>query len=141
MKSTKAASASLATILIFIAGTGYAAEKQDLGKTQYERNCAVCHGAVGKGDGSFGELLKKAVPDITTLSKKNGGVFPFARVVESIDGTQVVTAHGSRDMPVWGQEYRLKAAEYYLDVPYDEQAFVRSRILALVEYVYRLQAK
>jgi hypothetical protein len=25
--------------------------------------------------------------------------------------------HGTRDMPIWGQEYGVKAAEYYMDVP------------------------
>ncbi|HSF48517.1 MAG TPA: hypothetical protein VLA73_09165 [Burkholderiales bacterium] len=44
-------------------------------------------------------------------------------------------------MPIWGIEYKAKAAEHYMDVPYDEQAFVRARILALIEYIYRLQAK
>lgn len=141
MKSTRIASVFLGTVLVFLEGTGYPAETRDLGKMQYEQNCAICHGAAGKGEGSFGDLLKSSVPDLTTLSRRNGGVFPVTRVYETIDGTQVVKAHGTRDMPIWGKEYKIRAAEHYVDVPYDEATFVRARILALVEYIYRLQAK
>jgi hypothetical protein len=47
-------------------------------------------------------------------------------------------------MPVWGRDYSqesAKAGEYYLDVPYDMEMYVRSRILALIDYLNRLQAK
>jgi len=44
-------------------------------------------------------------------------------------------------MPIWGQQYSVKAAEYYIDVPYNQEAYVRGRILSLVEYLNRLQAK
>jgi hypothetical protein len=44
-------------------------------------------------------------------------------------------------MPIWGRDYQVKAAEYYMDVPYDAEAYVRTRILALVDYLNRLQAK
>jgi hypothetical protein len=44
-------------------------------------------------------------------------------------------------MPVWGAQYSIKSAESYMDVPYSSESFVRSRILALTEYISRLQAK
>jgi len=44
-------------------------------------------------------------------------------------------------MAIWGRAYNIKAAEYYVDVPYDQEAWVRSRILALAEYLNRLQVK
>ena len=75
------------------------------------------------------------------LAKKNNGVFPFSRVYEFIDGTQAVKAHGPREMPIWGADYVVKGAEYYVDVPFNAEIYVRGRILALTEYVYRLQAK
>ena len=100
----------------------------DLGKREYDANCAVCHGAKGKGDGPFSGWVigKQIVSDLTVLAKKNNGVFPFARVYEFIDGTQVVKAHGTREMPIWGADYRVKGAEYYVDVPFDPEA-VRAR--------------
>lgn len=115
-------------------------QKGDLGKREYDANCAVCHGMTGKGDGPYAGLGVR-VPDLTTLQVRNAGVFPFARTYEIIDGTEMPKAHGTRDMPIWGRDYRILADSYYVDTPYDQAAFVRARILALTEYVYRLQAK
>jgi mono/diheme cytochrome c family protein len=113
--------------------------KADLGKREYDNNCAVCHGTKGAGNGPYGELLKRSPPDLTTMAKRNGGVFPFAAAYATIEGAG--PGHGTRDMPIWGQVYNVKGAEYYVDVPYDPNAFVRSRILALIDYLNRLQAK
>jgi mono/diheme cytochrome c family protein len=118
-----------------------AAQASDLGKREYESNCAVCHGKTGKGDGPYVEMLSSRASDLTTLAKRNGGTYPFARVYELIDGTQTVKSHGPRDMPIWGADYQIKAAEYYGDMPYNPQVYVRGRILALTEYLARLQAK
>jgi mono/diheme cytochrome c family protein len=114
--------------------------KVDLGKREFDANCASCHGVTGKGNGPVAELLKKSASDLTTLQKRNGGVFPMAQTYEIIEGGGVAE-HGTRDMPIWGREYSVKAAEYYVDVPYNQEAYVRGRILTLVEYVSRLQAK
>jgi mono/diheme cytochrome c family protein len=111
----------------------------DFGKREFDDNCAVCHATSGKGGGPYVELLKKSPPDLTTLTQRNGGVFPMARIYDVIEGAG--PGHGARDMPIWGKTYSIKAAEYYLDVPYDQEAFVRARILGLAEYISRLQAK
>jgi len=116
-------------------------QKVDIGKREYDSNCAVCHGMTGKGDGPYAGLGEKRVSDLSSLAKRNNGVFPFARVYEFIDGTQIVKAHGTREMPIWGADYKVKGAEYYMEIPYDPEVYVRARILALTEYVYRLQAK
>lgn len=115
--------------------------KADIGKNEYQANCANCHGLGGKGDGPIAHLLTKKAADLTLLSRNNGGVFPIARIYEVIDGTKEVQIHGSRDMPIWGQEYRMRAAEYYRDTDYDPEVYVRSRILTLIDYIHRLQAK
>ncbi len=112
---------------------------KDTGKREYDSNCAVCHGADAKGLGPYVEWLKKPPGDLTTLARRNGGVFPMARVYDVIEGAGV--GHGTRDMPIWGQEYGVKAAEYYGDMPYSHEGYVRARILALAEYMNRLQAK
>jgi mono/diheme cytochrome c family protein len=116
-------------------------KEMEVGRREYDANCAVCHGPKGKGDGP--DARKGAVPaaDLTLLARRNGGFFPFARVYEFIDGRRLVKAHGTREMPVWGLGYRAEAAEYYAQAPANAEAHVRSRILALTEYVYRLQAK
>jgi mono/diheme cytochrome c family protein len=115
-------------------------DRVDFGKREFEANCASCHGINGKGNGPMADLLKKSPPDLTQLAKKNNGVFPIERLYRVIDGTEVAS-HGSREMPVWGRDYKVRAAEYYFDVPYDPEAYVRTRILTLLEYLNRLQAK
>lgn len=115
-------------------------ERVDFGKREFESNCASCHGVSGKGDGILRPYLTKSAPDLTTESKRNGGVFPMDRLYQVIEGANV-PAHGAREMPVWGRAYRMDAAEYYVDVQYDPQAYVRARILALLEYLNRIQVK
>ena len=112
----------------------------DFGKREFEANCASCHGMDGKGKGPLVPFLTKSPPDLTQLARQNNGVLPMARLYDVIDGAGV-PAHGSRDMPVWGRDYRIKDAEYYQEAPYNPEAQVRARILALLEYVSRLQAK
>lgn len=134
----------LGAIVIGVAGTSttvaLAADKVDIGKREYESNCIACHGKDLKG-GAYVDFLKVTPPDLTQLSRKNGGVFPFDRVYGAIDGRQEVKGHGSRDMPIWGKDYQVKAAEYYVDLNYDPEAFIRGRIFALIDYLNRMQAK
>jgi hypothetical protein len=69
-------------------------------------------------------------------------VFPFDRVYQVIDGREQIKAHGTRDMPVWGQAFRRQSSVYFQNYPVeDQESNARSRILALTEYVYRLQVK
>lgn len=116
--------------------------KVDLGQQEFQKNCAVCHGPQGHGDGPYAGLLSAPVPDLTTLSEKNGGVFPFERVYDTIEGSRMVKSHGTRRMPIWGQAYSYSAEGDFFTwraFPWDAQAFIRARILALTEYVDRLQ--
>ena len=122
-------------------GAVQAQQKTDLGKTEYYSKCAVCHGLSGKGEGSFGEVLKVNMPDLTLIAKRNGGVFPVDRVKMAIDGRATPRAHGTSEMPIWGTRYSLEAAPRYDDFRYDSEAFVQVRLLALVDYLYRLQAR
>lgn len=113
----------------------------EFGRYEYETYCAVCHGADGKGNGPFTMLLNKRVPDLSLLAKRNGGVFPFARAYDVVVGTADVGAHGSREMPIWGDVFSGQAQSVY-GPGYREgtgEAYVKARVLALVEYVSRLQ--
>jgi mono/diheme cytochrome c family protein len=144
--TTKATLATLIGVAMLSAPMFAAAQKSpDPGKREYDANCAVCHGPVGKGDGPYTHPLG-AASDLTVLAKKNGGVFPFKAVYEFIDGTQAVKAHGPRAMPIWGDDYMRKARDEYRDEnymmsPYDPHLYTRIRILTLTEYIYRLQEK
>jgi hypothetical protein len=93
----------------------------------------------GRGDGHYKPFLTRSPSDLTKLAKANGGVFPYLRVYEVVDGRREVAAHGQRDMPIWGADYLEKSAREAMDVPYDPEMYVRTRITALIDYVYRLQ--
>lgn len=80
---------------------------EEKGKGRYIDYCAVCHGTEGRGDGPFANLLEKQPADLTKLSANAGGQFPFFRVAEIIDGrAEVGGAHGTREMPIWGTQWR-----------------------------------
>jgi mono/diheme cytochrome c family protein len=137
---------AVGALLALCAQAAYAQAKQaepklDFGKREYDSNCAGCHGPKGKGDGVYKPYLTKSPGDLTTLAKANGGVFPFEHLYQVVDGRKAAEAHGSRDMPIWGADYSAKAAGDYLDVPYDAESYARTRILALLDYLYRLQVK
>lgn len=112
----------------------------DVGRREFDANCASCHGRDAKGKGPMADLLRRSPPDLTQLARNNGGILPINQLYESIEGGKVA-AHGSRDMPIWGRDYRVRDAEYYGEMPYDAEALVRARILSLVEYINRLQAR
>lgn len=124
-----------------VSASAVAADKPDIGKQQYNSSCASCHGASGKGDGPVRAYLNRPPLDLTVLSKNNGGVFPLERVIQVIDGRAEVRPHGSREMPVWGTRFSLQAGEYYVDAPYESEAYVRARILVLADYLNRLQVR
>jgi len=54
------------------------------GKELYEKNCASCHGAGGKGDGKTGETMKTKPADLTDADWKHG----------STDGEIYTVIHG-----------------------------------------------
>jgi mono/diheme cytochrome c family protein len=141
MKTINVVAVGAVASLIQGVGMALAADMVDIGKREYDASCAACHGQKGKGDGSFADLLKISVPDLTTLSRRNGGVFPAVRVYEIIDGRADVKAHGTREMPIWGAYFTRQAAPEHDEYAHESEAFVRARILMLMDYLYRLQAK
>ena len=125
-------------------GSALAESKFDFGKRLYDSNCASCHGLTGKGDGLIKDYLTVKPTDLTIIAKKNNGVLPVERLNEVIDGRKIVGTHGSRDMPVWGQDFSAKVGTDWpvnMDVPFNPEVFVRGRIMALVDYIARLQEK
>ena len=90
-----------------------AAQKQDK-TTSSERNtvegakifryhCAACHGTDGRGHGPASVALKHPVPDLTLISQRSGGKFPYQHVKEVIEGKKLgLLSQGDRGMPIWG---------------------------------------
>lgn len=140
-KAVDVSSIALGLILAFLSVQSVAEEKVDIGKREYDSACAVCHGISGKGDdGPLKAMLVKPVPNLTVLAQNNKGVFPFDKVYQIIDGREELKSHGPRDMPVWGNAFNNQSSLYFDNYPQqDSESAARSRILALVEYLYRLQ--
>jgi mono/diheme cytochrome c family protein len=103
------------------------------GQEMYKSYCAVCHGTDGKGNGPAVEALKVPPPDMTTLAEKNGGKYPALRVSAIIRGEEVLPAHGSKDMPIWGHLFWRMSGGH--------EAEVQQRVANLNKYIESLQKK
>jgi mono/diheme cytochrome c family protein len=106
------------------------------GKVPYGQYCASCHGREAKGDGPAMNLLTIKPADLTQISKRNNGTFPFWKIYRIIDGREETKGHGDRDMPIWGAEFQAQASS---SPTAHSQA--RGRILELVYYLQSIQAK
>jgi len=65
----------------------------------YKHYCAACHGSDGKGHGPVARSLRKPPPDLTTLAKRHGGMFPEEYVTNVLRFGFGFSAHGSSEMP------------------------------------------
>jgi mono/diheme cytochrome c family protein len=102
------------------------------GQEMYVSYCASCHGKDAKGNGPAAPALKVAPTDLTALAKNNKGAYPSDHVATVISGA-AVTAHGSKDMPVWGSLFRSISAGH--------SAEVQQRVTNLTKYIESMQAK
>lgn len=69
----------------------------------FQYHCAVCHGTDGRGHGPDSVVLKHPVPDVTLISQRSDGKFPYQRVKRIIGGEQTgLLSQGDREMPIWG---------------------------------------
>ena len=95
--------------------------------------CAACHGADGRGHGPASLALKHAVSDLTLISQRNGGKFPYEHVKEIIEGKQPgPVAHGDREMPIWGPIFHEVEAD---------QDWGEVRLDAITKYLESIQQK
>jgi mono/diheme cytochrome c family protein len=103
------------------------------GKEMYLQYCASCHGKDGKGNGPAAPALKVAPANLATLSARNNGAFPEIKVSRIIDGSDDLAAHGSRDMPTWGQVFHQMEG--------GGAATEKLRVANLTAYLKSLQGK
>ena len=80
------------------------------GTQMYKDYCASCHGMSGKGDGPAVEFLKEAPPDLRTLARRHNGKYPARDVAGTLLFGTKSHAHGTVDMPLWGDLFTLQNA-------------------------------
>jgi mono/diheme cytochrome c family protein len=102
------------------------------GAEAFQTYCASCHGTDGRGAGPAAAALKKRPPDLTLIGARNNGQFPAFRITHIIDGYEVEFAHGSREMPVWGDYFRAAKRD---------EATTALREHNLTEYIRSIQQK
>jgi mono/diheme cytochrome c family protein len=105
------------------------------GAVTYRTYCANCHGTDARGEGYIAPALREKPSDLTRLAADNGGVFPAERVRKSIDGQDDVRAHGTREMPIWGDIFLWPEK----DSPERRELVVR-KIGELVAHLRTIQA-
>ena len=129
--------ATIAGALVALAASGAAADP--VGRTEYMVACAGCHGESGLGDGPLAGLLQIETPGLTRLAAENGGEFPYADVIATIDGRDGLRAHGG-PMPIWGERYAQAAlASGAAEGTMTPDMMARARILSLTLYLISIQ--
>ena len=106
------------------------------GKAVFEQYCASCHGVAADGNGPVAAELKVAPADLRKLGKEFGTPLAKPKLLEVIDGRNMVRAHGSATMPVWGDQL-------VREVPpsANTEFFKRGTILVIIEYLQTLQVE
>ena len=102
------------------------------GRDIYMDRCGACHGDDARGNGPAVGSLAVAPSDLTLLTKRYGqGKFPAEDVKKIVGEPIKITAHGSREMPIWGDLFNPKAAA--------DQQLANERFKRLVEYLESVQ--
>jgi mono/diheme cytochrome c family protein len=127
----------IAALLVAAAGTavaGAATAADHPGRAPYLQYCASCHGAGADGKGPVAASLRQPPADLRLLARKHGLPLPKPKLEEFVDGRDMVRAHGSREMPVWGE--RLLR-----DVPPSPggEPFKRGTIRGILDYLESIQ--
>ena len=127
--------------VLSVTAPAWAQTSVGLGRADYHDNCASCHGMSGKGDGPLRSFLVKPPSDLTQITQRNGGKFPQELMWEVIDGRWSGDngPHGSREMPVWGSEFKARAMTRPGDSANTAEWSARNRIVSLLRYLETIQ--
>ncbi|MCA0955019.1 c-type cytochrome [Mameliella sediminis] len=107
------------------------------GRGLFMENCAICHGADGKGNGQMARAMTPPPQNLTLIKVRNGDVFPRAKVMSIIDG-YARSDRSASWMPEFGE---LLEGDL---VPYDsgdgKPTPTPRKLVALAEYLESIQA-
>ena len=119
---------ALGTVLV---GCGQRTGSADLsrGEEIFDKHCALCHGP--GGNVRLAEHLDPDTPDLRTIASRSPqGRLPRIMLAEIIDGRRIVQSHGSRTMPVWGEQFDT-----------EDDGTADEKINALLKYIESIQTK
>jgi mono/diheme cytochrome c family protein len=128
-------SAAAARIVMLLVATALAvasvsAAAEESGEVLYRRFCASCHGLEGRGDGPAGAALCKPPADLTRLDSSP------TELMRQIDGRRLIRAHGTSQMPVWGEVFE----QSLFNEPYRRRTALQ-QVQALADYVSKLRSR
>ncbi|WP_136441766.1 c-type cytochrome [Pacificoceanicola onchidii] len=111
---------------------------QQEGRALFAENCAVCHGADGKGDGEMARAMAKPPTDLTLIALRNKDRFPRAQIMSVIDGY----ARSETDRPDMPEFGGLLEGDL---IPFDSGDGIQTptprKLVALLEYLESIQAE
>ena len=104
------------------------------GASIFRNSCAACHGLDGQGNCPVSKALKRELPDLTRLAQRNSGAFPaiHVRTIIMFGTDDIIPAHGSRQMPIWGPIFH--------QIEFD-QDLGNVRLENIVKYIESIQRK
>jgi mono/diheme cytochrome c family protein len=105
----------------------------EIGAMLYRVHCQSCHGEAGHGDGLIAKYLTIPTADLTTISERRGGEFPFDEMYDIVDGRDL-PGHGTRAMPVWGPVFKVTEEN-------PDKRLIKEKITALVHHLKSLQVE
>jgi mono/diheme cytochrome c family protein len=111
------------------------------GEAIFHLYCSPCHGRDARGDGPVAADLKTEPPSLREIGKRRGGNFNAGEIRAYIDGRDMPRAHGTPEMPIWGNLFRY-IAEVSDTLASDQQAIehrTEERISLLVKYLQTIQ--
>jgi mono/diheme cytochrome c family protein len=113
---------------------GEPSQAEQSGAALFADNCPACHGAAAAGDGPAAASLDPKPADLRRIAARRGGVFPEVEILRVVDGRDPIAAHGSRDMPIWGDRFDLGQLGGLAT-----EGRRRGQIQLLIEYLKTLQ--
>lgn len=117
-------------------GSKKAASESNPAYRAYRENCGACHGVFADGNGPVAQFLDPKPRNLTQLYKEFGTPLATAKLISVIDGRDMVRAHGTSEMPIWGKNL-------YRSIPPNpgKEALKRGTIQLIIEYLQTIQEK
>ena len=124
--------ARIILVIALLVATAQAAGADQLGgREAYSRYCSACHGTAADGKGPVANVMMPRPPALTKLRSRFGRPLG-TRFVAYVMGEAIPRAHGTSDMPVWGE---------VLAAPDGDESEAVGLIWRIAEYLDSIQTR